>query len=173
MEEPGAMKMNNFKKRHNYATAAKGSPKIERKESEVKEKHKEEAGVSDLIKIVSSLTEQITKLTEVMKVLGTPPSDDRKDEKKVFKTINQTVKDIQQKQSAICEDLKKVTKTKESRDAGKNIRKRKVEPKPTQPTVETRRERNIDAHVTNINRYDKGRENKKQNIEHDDRTNPN
>ena len=108
-----------------------------------------------------------------MKVLGTPPSDESNDEEKLFEKINKTVKNIQQKQSAICEELKKVTKTKESRDAGKNIRKRKVEPKPTQPTVETRRERNIDTYVTKINRYDKGLENKKQNIEHDDRKNPN
>ena len=57
MEELGAMKMSDFKKRHNYATAAKGSPKIKRKESEVKEKHKEEVGVSELTKIVSCLTE--------------------------------------------------------------------------------------------------------------------
>ena len=173
MKEPGGMKMNDFKKRHDYATAAKGSPKIERKESETKEKHKEEVGVSELTKTLSSLTEQITKLTEVMKVLGTPPSDDRNDEVKAFETINLTAKDTQHQQSAICEELTNVTKTKESRDAGSNIRKRKVEPKPTQSTLETRRERNIDAYMTNINRHDKGRETKKQNVEHDDRTNPN
>ena len=67
-----------------------------------------------------------------------PPSKDRNDEEKAFEKINQTVKDFQKKQSVICEDLGKVTKTKESRDAGKNIRKRKVEPKPTQSTAETR-----------------------------------
>ena len=42
----------------------------------------------------------------------------------------------------ICDDLDKVTKTKESRNEGKNIRKRKVAaPKPTQVTPETRWEK--------------------------------
>ena len=49
--------MNDFKKRHDHATVVKGSPKIERKDNAVKEKHMEEVGVSDLIKIVSYLTE--------------------------------------------------------------------------------------------------------------------
>ena len=63
----------------------------------------------------------------------------------------------------ICDDLEKVTKAKESRDVGKNIRKRKVvAPKPTQTIQETRRERNIDACVMNTNRDDKGRKNKKK-----------
>ena len=68
--------------------------------------------------------------------------------------------------------MEKVTKTKESRDAGKNIRKRKVEPKPTQPTAEARRERSTGTCVMSVSRHDKGRENKKQNAENDDRTNP-
>ena len=34
MEDPGAMKINNFKKRHNYATAVKGKPRSEPKVEE-------------------------------------------------------------------------------------------------------------------------------------------
>ena len=105
--------------------------------------------------------------------LGQTPNDDRNEEVKAFETINLTVKETQNQQSAICEELTNVTKTKESRDPGSNIRKRKVEPKPRQSTLETRRERNIDAYMTNTNKHNKGRETKKQNVEHDDRTNPN
>ena len=93
MEEPGAMKMNNIKKRHNHATTVKGNPKIERKESEVKETHKEEVGVPELTQIVSSLTEQIMKLTELINFLGQTLNDDRNDEVKAFKTINLAVKE--------------------------------------------------------------------------------
>ena len=61
-----------------------------------------------------------------MKFLGTPPSNDRNYEVKAFETINLTVKETKHQQSTICEELTKVTKTKESRDAGENTRKMKV-----------------------------------------------
>ena len=73
----------------------------------------------------------------------------------------------------ICEDLERVTKTKGSRDTGKSVRKRNVEPMPTQLTLEARRERKIDAHVMSMSRRGKGRENKKQNTKNYDRNNPN
>ena len=44
---------------------------------------------------MSCLTEQITKFTKLIEVLGITPSDDRNDEIKVFGTINQTEKEVQ------------------------------------------------------------------------------
>ena len=57
MEEPRAMKTNIFKKRKNHATAVKRSLKTERNDSTAKEKHTEEVGVLELIKIASYLNE--------------------------------------------------------------------------------------------------------------------
>ena len=107
MEEPGAMKINNFKKRHNHATAVKGSPKSERKHNTVKEKQTEEVGVLELLMIVSQLTEQITKFTDMTKVLGKEPRDNRHEEVVVLDSIHKAVKELEQSQSVTRDNLKK------------------------------------------------------------------
>ena len=65
------------------------------KDNTSKAKQTEEVGVSALLVIVSQLTQQVTKLTEMMKVLGIEPRENRNEEVAVLDSIHKMVKEIE------------------------------------------------------------------------------
>ena len=74
LQEPGAMKTSDFKKRHDCAEAVKANPKIELKTGERKKQEEkvEDARVNELARTTINLQEQIKQLSDIIATLFTP-----------------------------------------------------------------------------------------------------
>ena len=131
----------------------------------------------ELLIIVSQLTEQVSKLHDIIKLLGKAPSENANEEVEVFDKIDKKEKEIDQSQIYTYEILKKGAKVSDFRDLKENNRSVKAaKPKSVPMNQDTKYSQRIEAYHQECSKGQleyKGHENKKQKTGNDVRTNPN